>query len=171
MKSKHLWAAAFCFLGAVSATQMACVRDSMTAPAPNYAGGGNNGGGSNPTPTPTTPAGPATFTVSTNTSGSSASGYIYTASGGTNGTGGLLTFTAHVGDVIILPGSSFHPLYFDNGTTTCIYTASTSTQTYTFSSAGTYYFHCGNHATGCSTGNGACGSTNCTSMAGMVTVS
>jgi hypothetical protein len=123
-----------------------------------------------PVPTPTVSSGPQTISVSTASSGASATGYIYTVNGTANGTGGLLSLTAHVGDAIVLPGSSFHPLYFDGGSTTCIYMAATSTETYTFPSAGTYYFHCGNHGSGCSNGDGACGSTNCTSMAGIVTV-
>jgi len=81
-----------------------------------------------------------------------------------------LTLTAHVGDTIIFPGSTTHPLYFDAGTATCIFSNKTAPQTYVFPATGTYYFHCGNHGSGCSAGNAACGSTNCTAMAGKVTV-
>jgi len=119
---------------------------------------------------PMTPTGPQTISVSTASSGTSSTGYIYTSSSGSNGSGGLLSLTAHVGDTINLPGSSFHPLYFDAGSSTCIYSGATSNQSYTFSATGTYYFHCGNHASGCSAGNGVCGSTNCSAMAGIVTV-
>jgi len=126
------------------------------------------------TPTPTgspTAAAPVTFSVGTASSGLSSTGFIYTSSAGSNGAGGLLTIsTAHVGDVIQLPGSGTHPLYFDAGSSTCIYMGSTSNQTYTFPSTGTYYFHCGNHGSGCAGGNGVCGSTTCTSMAGVVQV-
>lgn len=163
MKAKYLYVAVFTVLCVVSVTQMACDRQSLAAPM----GGGYNTGGGGTTPTP---SGPTTFTISVGSSGSSVSGFIYTNASGTNGTGGLLSLTAHVGDVISLPGSSFHPLYFDAGTSTCIYTASTSTQMYTFPAAGTYYFHCGNHASGCSPNNATCGSTSCTAMAGVVTV-
>ncbi|HJT24256.1 MAG TPA: hypothetical protein VJ873_06745 [bacterium] len=161
MKNKYLWVAACCFLYTLLFTEVACDRPNLTTP---YSGGTNN------TAATPTPSGPTTITVSTGSSSSSVSGFIYTSSSGTNGTGGVLSLTAHVGDVIILPGSSFHPLYFDGGTSTCIYTAATTNQTYTFPSTGIYYFHCGNHASGCSTGNGACGSTNCSAMAGFVTV-
>lgn len=123
---------------------------------------------STPTITPT-PL-PVTITVGTGSSGASASGYIYTSSSGSNGTGGLLTLTARVGDTVNLPGSSFHPLYFDAGSSTCIYQGATSNQSYTFTATGTYYFHCGAHASGCSAGNGVCGSTSCTAMAGVITV-
>lgn len=123
-----------------------------------------------PTATVTSTPTPQTITVSTAGSGLSVSGFIYTCSIGTNGSGGLLTLSAHVGDTIDLPGSGTHPLYFDAGSSTCIYTGASSNQSYTFTATGTYYFHCGNHASGCSTGNGACGSTNCTAMAGVVTV-
>ncbi|HET9870380.1 MAG TPA: hypothetical protein VFR02_07790, partial [bacterium] len=126
------------------------------------------GGGGTPSPTP---GGAVTISVSTGTSGASASGYVYTSSAGSNGPDGLLTLTASVGDTIQLPGSGLHPLYFDAGSSTCIYSGSTGNQTYVFPSAGTYYFHCGNHATACGGGgNAACGSTSCTSMAGVVTV-
>jgi plastocyanin len=81
-----------------------------------------------------------------------------------------LNITAHVGDKIALPANATHPLYFDNGTSTCIYTDATTTPAvYTFSSAGTYYFHCRQHATGCTTN--LCGSTSCSAMAGVVAVS
>lgn len=120
------------------------------------------------TNTPT--ATPVVITVGTGSSGLSSTGFIYTSTSGTNGTGGILNLTAHVGYIIHLPGSSFHPLYFDAGSSTCIFTAATSNQTYTFPATGTYYFHCGNHASGCSAGNGACGSTNCSAMAGVITV-
>jgi hypothetical protein len=95
--------------------------------------------------------------------------FEYKATGFTNAANGVLSMTARVGDTISLPGSTTHPLYFDAGTTTCIFTAATSTQNYTFTTAGTYYFHCGVHAQTCSAS--ACGSTNCTAMAGSVVVS
>jgi hypothetical protein len=84
--------------------------------------------------------------------------------------GGALSMNAHVNDSIILPSSSTHPLWFDGGSSTCLVAGGTSSGpvTYQFLSAGTYYFHCGNHARTCATG--ACGSTNCTAMAGTVTV-
>lgn len=82
-----------------------------------------------------------------------------------------MTLSAHVGDTLHVIADSAHPLYLDGGSSTCIYTGATSSQSYTFPSAGTYYFHCGNHATGCGgSGNAACGSTSCSGMAGMVTV-
>lgn len=126
-------------------------------------------GGSSPTPSPT-PGGPKTITVTTGTSGASATGYIYMSSGFSTGAGGVLSMTANVGDTIDLPGSGTHPLYFDNGSSTCIYSGATSDQSYTFTVAGTYYFHCGNHATSCTNGNSSCGSTNCSAMAAVVTV-
>jgi hypothetical protein len=157
MKIKYLCIAALSLLMVI---QAACQRPSATGPTST--GNNNNGGGG---------GGAVTITVSTGSSGSSATGYIYTSSSGSNGTGGLLSLTAHVGNVIILPGSSLHPLYFDNGSSTCIYMGAAVQETYTFPATGTYYFHCGNHATSCSAGNGACGSTNCSAMAGVITVS
>lgn len=126
------------------------------------------------TSTPTST--PVTITVSAASSSLDSSGYIYTVNGVSNSSGGLLVLTAHVGDTIVWPASTqdsgFHPLYFDAGSSSCIYSGITSTQeTYTFTSTGTYYFHCGNHANSCSAGDGACGSTNCNGMAGVITVS
>jgi|HubBroStandDraft_1064217.scaffolds.fasta_scaffold761314_1 hypothetical protein len=127
----------------------------------------------NPAPTPTpTSSGPQTITVSiADGSLGGYSGFYYTASGFTNNTStGLLSLTAHVGDTISLPSGGFHTLYFDPGSATCIFSdATAATQTYTFTSAGTYYFHCGVHAQNCSNQTG-CGSTNCTAMAGTVVV-
>jgi hypothetical protein len=124
-----------------------------------------------PTSTPTpVPAGPATISVSTGSSGASATGFIYSSTSGSTGGAGVLSLTAHVGDTINLPGSGLHPLYFDNGTSTCIYTAATTNQSYVIPATGTYYFHCGNHATTCSAGLLFCGSTNCSAMAGILTV-
>lgn len=174
MNVKTFLVLAFCGLGTISVVQMACVRNTLTAPA--LAAGVNNGGSSAPTPTPT--SAPMTYNVSIGSSGSSATGYIYTLTGGTNGTGGLLTFSAHVGDTVNLPSSSYHPLYFDNGSTTCLTVGGSlisgytnGTITYVFPAAGTYYFHCGYHATGCTPSNASCGSTSCNALAGMVNVS
>lgn len=129
-------------------------------------------GSSGPTSTPTPRgSGSVTITVSTGTSGASATGYVYTSAAGSNGPDGFLSLTASVGNTIVLPGSSLHPLYFDAGSSTCIYSNVTSNQTYVLAAAGTYYFHCGNHAVNCGGGgNGVCGSTTCTAMAGKVTV-
>ena len=171
MKCKYLWLAV---IGLSTLLPLAC--NDASSMGPPYTGGLGGGGNpyATPTPRPTaTPGGtpmPVTIMVSTGTSGASATGYIYISGSGSNGTGGLLSLSAHVGDAIVLPGSSIHPLYFDQGTTSCIYMAATSQQTYVFPSTGTYYFHCGNHGSGCSMGNAACGSTNCTSMAGQVMV-
>ena len=117
--------------------------------------------------TPTTTPSSQTIDVSAGSGGAS---YIYRSTSGSNNGSYVLILTAHVGDTINLPGSSLHPLYFDAGTNTCIYSNAQSNQSYTFTATGTYYFHCGNHASGCSMGNGACGSTNCVNMAGVVTV-
>ena len=127
------------------------------------------------TPTVTATAAPVTITVSTASSGLSSTGFIYTAPGVTNSVGGPLNLTANVGDTIILPANSTHPLWFDNGSATCLVTGGTTSGpvTYTFPSTGTYRFHCGNHGSGCGgTGNGnpICGSTTCTAMAGTITV-
>jgi hypothetical protein len=151
MKAKYFWLVAICL---TAVFPVACNRGSSMVPASS---GGGNGGGS-------------TIMVSTASSTTSSTSYIYTSASGTNSTGGVLSLTAHVGDTIVLPGSTFHPLYFDHGTSTCIFMGSTSQQSYVFPSTGTYYFHCGNHGSGCSTGNGGCGSTNCSAMAGQVSV-
>jgi plastocyanin len=81
-----------------------------------------------------------------------------------------LTVTARVGDTIIFTANGTHPLRFDAGTATCIYAGVTANQTYPVTATGTYYFHCQNHGSGCSGGNSACGSTSCTAMAGVLTV-
>src|SRR5215472_3334575 len=99
MNAKYLW---FAVLSLLLVMPAACTRDYSMGPM----GSGGSGGGGTPA------SGPTTFMVSTGSSGSSLSGYIYTCTGGSNGTGGVLSLNAHVGDVIILPGSSFHPLYF-----------------------------------------------------------
>jgi len=127
-------------------------------------------------PTPTVAA-PQTITVSI-TSGSlggAYAGYYYLASGFSNdATTGVLNLTAHVGDTVVLPNvNGFHPLYFDNGSTTCLFNGSgnpANSYTYTFPSVGLYYFHCGFHAQNCSLGLASCGSTNCTALAGVITV-
>jgi plastocyanin len=119
---------------------------------------------SSPTPT----SGAQTITVSIVSGGPN--NYEYEATGVTNLSNGVLNLTAHVGDTISLPSGGIHTLYFDPGSATCIFNGATaSTQTYTFTSAGTYYFHCGVHAQSCSNQTG-CGSTNCTAMAGTVVV-
>src|SRR5581483_2701068 len=84
--------------------------------------------------------------------GISSTGIIYTASGATTATGGACDVTARVGDTIIFTASALHPLRFDAGTTTCIYAGVTANQTYPVTATGTYYFHCQNHAAGCSAG-------------------
>jgi hypothetical protein len=94
----------------------------------------------------------------------------YNATGFSNAGNGVLNVTARVGDTIIIQASGTHPLYFDQGSTTCISGTPSVPVTYTFPSSGTYYFHCGNHASGCSFQT-SCGSTNCTAMAGVVVVS
>lgn len=133
----------------------------------DFTGSGSGGGGSTP----------VTISVSI-TSGSlgTYAGYYYQAAGFTNdSTTGVLHVTAHVGDTVVLPNvNGFHPLYFDGGSTTCLYNGSgdpATSFTYTFPSTGTYYFHCGFHAANCSQGLGSCGSTNCTALAGVITVS
>ena len=124
------------------------------------------------TDTPTVTPTPKTITVAIiNGSLGGYSGYYYSASGFSNNTStGVLSLTARVGDTIVLPSGSPHTLYFDAGSATCIFSGATAaTQSYTFTSQGTYYFHCGVHAQNCSSQHG-CGSTNCTAMAGTVVV-
>jgi hypothetical protein len=125
------------------------------------------------TPTPQT----ITVTISEGSLGSY-SGYYYTATGSANNTAtGVLTISAHVGDTIVVPNvAGFHPLYFDADSTTCLFDgeespdSSESSFTYQFPATGTYYFHCGIHATNCSLGLTSCGSTNCESLAALVNV-
>ena len=124
-------------------------------------------------------SGPATLTVSI-TSGTLGSygGYYYQASGFSNDTStGVLNLTAHVGDTVILPDQpgNFHPLYFYlNSSSTCLYStvggSAVTTYSYTFPSAGTYYFHCGIHAQNCGGTTASCGSLTCTALAGVITV-
>lgn len=125
------------------------------------------------TPTLTPTAVPVTITVNTQSSSDNSQGYIYVSSAGTNntGAGGLLSLSAHVGDSIILPANGTHPLWFDNGTSTCLVTGGDTSGpvTYTFPSTGTYNFHCGNHG-GCTPSDGACGLSTCSAMVGVVTV-
>ncbi len=123
---------------------------------------------STPTVTPT----PQTITVSVASNGSGSndpSGFYYTVGGVTNNANYTINLTANVGDTVILPASNTHPLYLYEGST-CIYSGqeNASTQSYTFTSSGTYYFHCGNHAANCTMSS--CSSTGCTGMAGMITV-
>ena len=59
-----------------------------------------------------------------------------------------------------------HPLYIDTGTSCAVSSNMTFPFTYTFSTIGTYYFHCGIH--GSCTSNIACPATLCTQMAGTV---
>jgi len=121
-----------------------------------------------------TPSGPQTIMVSINfgNTGGAYTGYYYQATGFTNDPdNGLLSLTAVVGESIQLPAvAGFHPLYFDDGTASCIYNAEPNDQTYTFTGAGTYYFHCGFHGANCTLLAG-CGSTDCNGMAGVVVVS
>jgi hypothetical protein len=124
--------------------------------------------------TPLAAAAPQTITVSIASGSLGAySGYYYTASGFSNNTTtGVLNLTAHVGDTVILPTAGIHPLYLDAGTSTCIYSGINTgvSQSYNFTSTGIYYFHCGFHAQNCSAGLASCGSTNCTALAGVITV-
>jgi heme/copper-type cytochrome/quinol oxidase subunit 2 len=126
---------------------------------------------STPTPTATVTSTPIIF-VTTISNGSSATGFSYAASGATINVDQSINLTANVGDVIQIEASTTHPLWFYQGTsTTCITSGATSDVTYTFTASGTYYFHCGNHGATCGgLGNGACGSTSCTAMAGIITV-
>jgi plastocyanin len=93
--------------------------------------------------------------------------------GSNNTSNGLYSLSLNVGDIVNLPAASFHPLYFDNGGSgTCISGFSGETNAsmpYTFTSAGTYYFQCGIHAN--CTGKASCSPTNCTALAGVITVS
>lgn len=141
----------------VALISISCSDSSPSSPSSGY------GGYPMPTSSPTsvsTPGGPVTLMVSTGAN-------TYSSTSGTVGAGNVVMLTAHVGDSISLPGSVTHPLYFYDGTT-CVYTADTSSHVYSFASTGTYYFHCGNHAATCSAGT--CSATNCTQMAGIVTV-
>jgi hypothetical protein len=155
MKKNILFAAVFSL---VVLGFWSCTRNNSTSP-------------SNQTPTS---SGSQTITVTTGGNSSAANGYSYFVSGITNNPDQSLSLTAHVGDTIIIPSSQgFHPLYFDNGSVTCIFTAATnsaSAVTYTFPTTGSYYFHCGNHAATCGPPLGACGYTNCTAMAGKIKV-
>lgn len=123
-----------------------------------------------PTVTPT----PQTLTV-TIASGSlgTYSGYYYSCAAGSNDTTtGVLSLTAHVGDMIFLPAANIHPLYFYNSSAVCVYNGVTTSPStpYTFTSAGMHYFHCGIHATGCSPSISSCNATGCASLAGSVSV-
>lgn len=138
---------------------LACTRELIEMPM---------AAGPMPTATPT----PMTITVTINfgTLGSY-TGFYYQAAGFTNDPStGLLNLTARVGDTVQLPADGGHPLYFDPGSATCIYSNSTTNETYLLNSAGTYYFHCGFHGLSCTTTAG-CGSTDCVGMAGEIVVS
>lgn len=152
MKKSLAVTALFAFLALVS---LSC-SDSSGSPSSGYGGGPGSG-----VPTPmNTPGGAVTIMVSTGAN-------TYSSTSGSVGAGNVVMLTAHVGDAISLPGSGTHPLYFYNGST-CVYSADTSSHVYTFPSTGTYNFHCGNHAATCTTTT--CSATNCTQMAGVVTV-
>jgi hypothetical protein len=100
------------------------------------------------------------------------SGFYYTGGPGTNNTSnGLYSLSLNVGDIVHLPSGGIHTLYLDNGST-CFsgFSGETSaSMPFTFTSAGTYYFQCGVHAQNCTTTS--CSSTDCTAMAGVITVS
>ncbi len=62
--------------------------------------------------------------------------------------------------------TNIHPLYLYSGTT-CLENglSPASGLSVTFSTSGTYFFHCGNHATGCAPNNTTCAATGCGGMA------
>ncbi|HJT24842.1 MAG TPA: hypothetical protein VJ873_09710 [bacterium] len=138
-----------------------------------------------PTPTPSnTPCGfpgatctptPEIFTITIQNGnlGGGYIGYYYSnASGSNNTSNGLFSLSCRVGDIVNLPAAGIHPLYFDlNGSGTCLIPGGTTSAStpYTVTSAGTYYFQCGVHAS--CTGKASCSPTNCTALAGVITVS
>lgn len=154
---KAFFCAAFALLAASPWFLTSCVRGNLITPS-----------AATPTPIP-----PQTYTI-TIASGSlgTYSGYYYScASGSNNSTTGLFSLTAHVGDSIALPAASIHPLYFLDNTGTCVDNGLTSPPSnYTFSATGTYYFHCGFHATSCSPNNTTCNATGCAGLAGTIIV-
>ncbi len=62
--------------------------------------------------------------------------------------------------------AGIHPLYLDNGTSSCLLAGNLSFPTTQVLGIGTYHFHCGNHGS-CNLGasNTVCPNTNCTGMA------
>jgi hypothetical protein len=149
-------------LAALFSFPLACTRDLIEVPMT---------AGTPPTPTPTAAPVTITMTIQSGTLGAY-SGFYYAAAGFANDPAtGYLSLTAQVGDSLVLPAvGGFHPLSFDDGTATCIYSGVGTDQTYSFLAPGTYYFHCEFHGQVCSPLN-SCGHTNCVGMAGEIVVS
>jgi plastocyanin len=95
----------------------------------------------------------------------------------TVGTMSIGVFLYTVGDITITHGQSIqwdltnmgHPLNIDMGSGSCLVSGRTSFPfTYTFTTPGTYHFHCGIHS---SCGSGNCPNPfTCTGMIGTITV-
>jgi plastocyanin len=110
------------------------------------------------TPMPTTTPGPAAA-VTVSATGSYGS-YAYST--------GSITIM-HGQSVMWDTSNSIHPLNIDNGSGSCLVSGDSSfPYTYTFTTAGTYHFHCGVHST---CGSGTCPNpSTCTGMVGTITV-
>src|ERR1035441_634247 len=95
--------------------------------------------------------------------------YRYTITGSSTA---ITAVTINAGDSLTwdTTNTTIHPLYLNNPTgpvTTCPITAPNGFS-FTFTTAGTYWFHCGNHATGCTLTS--CAQTGCGGMACTVIV-
>jgi len=65
--------------------------------------------------------------------------------------------------------NSLHPLYLDDGASTCVISNQQSAYSHVFSAPGTFYFHCGTHGT-CSPNNATCPVGACGGMAGTLVI-
>ena len=93
------------------------------------------------TPTPTVTSTPTPATVQLVTSK-----YV---SGGVTLSGVVGVTIMHGNSVIWDATNATHPLYIDNGASCSVSNNTAFPMTQAFPAAGTYYFHCGAHATGC----------------------
>ncbi len=96
------------------------------------------------------PSAPATMTSTART---------VTATGSSTFSPGSVTIM-HGQAVTFVLGSGTHSLYIDNGSGACAQNYSTWPQTITFSTAGTFSFHCQYHS--------PCSTTSCSACTGMV---
>ena len=124
-----------------------------------------------PTPTPTITLTPISTPTPITIGVIAPSGYQYFD--------GSVTLSSAIGTTIAIgqsaiwdtSNSSIHPLYLDDGSTCLVAGSLAFPLTQTFSTAGTYNFHCGFHGA-CSGGNTTCpqSSSSCSGLASFIVV-
>lgn len=120
---------------------------------------------SNPSTTPSTTSSGSSAAVTVSAVMNSSAPYDYSYATGGSVVSQPITIT-HGQSILFDSSNSGHPLYlYDSTDTTCLATGSTSFPlTETFSTVGTYYFHCGLHSN-CMT---TCAGSSCNGMAATV---